>query len=1174
MRTKVSSSLVARFAFNCVFAAALLIGVISTRAAEVLLVGADAEWRYSNTATPPPENWKDPAFNASTWKAGHAQLGYGDGDEATVIDGGAITPHPITAYFRKPISIAHPETYAKLALRLIRDDGAVVYLNGKEIFRSNMPDGAITPTTVALTSLGQDAENAFVSFEASSAFLVAGENVFAVEVHQSNVESSDTSFALQVVGVTSDTVPPTPATPVLSIEATRPSTSEPSPTARIASGLFTIHRSGPTNTAFSAFVAYGGTATAGADYTTLANPVAFKEGQVDARLEVVALSDDLVEGEETVVAELTMPATMGPMAPGYSIDPNKNRAVVTIQDEDKEPAAASINITYPQDHSAFGFGTTLVIKAVAVDPSGYIPRVEFYDGDTLLGVSEIAFVQAPPAGTPIEHSFAWHNLPIGEHVLTARATAAGGVKVVSAPVTILVAVIDPPPPPVVSIRSVPDLTTRPIPNADYASDFFEVRRSGPTNESLKVYFEVPTVSPTGAAHIATPGVDYVALKSPVEIPAGQFATYFHVEAIDDTLVEGPEQVLVKLVNAPSDARFYQIDSEHSQAAVTITDNDTAPEQVKLAVEAADGVASEIGTTTVIDTAMFLIKRVSGPTNIAVTAYYHMSGTASNGVDYAKLSGTVEIPAGVARAEIPIKPIADNIAEGEETVILTLDAPACVAIFPPPPDCYLIGEAASGHAVIVDQLNVPGVHIVRPSNGAVFTVGHVIDIEAAATERSGPISKLEILADGKVLGTTASVDLVVHWADASIGTHSIVAHLVTTAGQEAKVEIHILVREPEASAFVFRKLPPAFTPGTPFTVELRAEPPSGTRAYAVEDHPPTNWGVSEISEGGAYDAATGKVKFGPFLDTTARTLTYRVTAPATAGAVAQVGEFNGAGSIDGASYPIGGDRVIRQSPSVHPADTDKNFGIVLNEVTAYASTWKSGGDVPISYVTRAGFIWKHGEGYKFDGSQQPPLCWVPLQAPADQVTASSVMETERFGAAETQPGITASMAIQITPPTGTSAYAVIERVPSGWTVTEISNEGTFDAASASVRWGVFFDATARTLKYKITPPPAITSVARFSGVVSFDGSVREITGRDRVISSDDTSRPLLADCQRDETGKVKLRLDGATGQVGVLQSSTDLQNWEDVATLYLPDGTVEFEDNSGSSALRYYRLQVR
>src|SRR3954447_10996033 len=101
MRTKVSSSLVARFAFNCVFAAALLIGAISTRAAEVLLVGADAEWRYSNTATPPPENWKDPAFNASTWKAGHAQLGYGDGDEATVIDGGAITPHPISAYFRK-----------------------------------------------------------------------------------------------------------------------------------------------------------------------------------------------------------------------------------------------------------------------------------------------------------------------------------------------------------------------------------------------------------------------------------------------------------------------------------------------------------------------------------------------------------------------------------------------------------------------------------------------------------------------------------------------------------------------------------------------------------------------------------------------------------------------------------------------------------------------------------------------------------------------------------------------------------------------------------------------------------------------------------------------------------------------------------------------------------------
>ena len=54
----------------------------------------------------------------------------------------------------------------------------------------------------------------------------------------------------------------------------------------------------------------------------------------------------------------------------------------------------------------------------------------------------------------------------------------------------------------------------------------------------------------------------------------------------------------------------------------------------------------------------------------------------------------------------------------------------------------------------------------------------------------------------------------------------------------------------------------------------------------------------------------------------------------------------------------------------------------------------------------------------------------------------------------------------------------------------------------------------------------------------------------------------------------LQVSGPAGQVGVLQSSTDLVQWQDVATVYLPDGTVQFQDDAAAAAVKYYRLQVR
>src|SRR6266853_3024203 len=96
-----------------------------------------------------------------------------------------------------------------------------------------------------------------------------------------------------------------------------------------------------------------------------------------------------------------------------------------------------------------------------------------------------------------------------------------------------------------------------------------------------------------------------------------------------------------------------------------------------------------------DPAVFTVTR-TGPTNSPLTVFYSVGGTASNGVDYVRLPGSVIIPAGASSANIDVWVIDDLFVEGTETVELTLQPPVCVQIFPPPPDCYLVGP--SDHAV--------------------------------------------------------------------------------------------------------------------------------------------------------------------------------------------------------------------------------------------------------------------------------------------------------------------------------------------------------------------------------------------------------------------------------------------------------------------------------------------
>ncbi len=170
--------------------------------AQTTLVARGSAWKYLDNGSNQGAAWMATTFDDSTWAAGNAQLGYGDGDEATIVGyGGNPNAKFITTYFRKAFTVANPADFTSLNLGILRDDGAVVYLNGTEVYRTNMPTGAVGYQTLASVAVsGAEETTTFLQTTVGPNLLVAGTNVLAVEIHQVNATSSDISFDFDLIG--------------------------------------------------------------------------------------------------------------------------------------------------------------------------------------------------------------------------------------------------------------------------------------------------------------------------------------------------------------------------------------------------------------------------------------------------------------------------------------------------------------------------------------------------------------------------------------------------------------------------------------------------------------------------------------------------------------------------------------------------------------------------------------------------------------------------------------------------------------------------------------------------------------------------------------------------------------------------------------------------------------
>ena len=157
-------------------------------------------WSYLDDGSNQGTAWRQLGFDASNWPVGRSELGYGDYDEGGSLNYGSDPNNkPITVYFRRSFQVTDVSPLTNLEVGLLRDDGAVIYLNGTEVLRDNLPTGTIGYQTRASRDISSRTEEmAFTWYTIPVALLKNGENVIAVEVHQFAPNSDDLSFNLQL----------------------------------------------------------------------------------------------------------------------------------------------------------------------------------------------------------------------------------------------------------------------------------------------------------------------------------------------------------------------------------------------------------------------------------------------------------------------------------------------------------------------------------------------------------------------------------------------------------------------------------------------------------------------------------------------------------------------------------------------------------------------------------------------------------------------------------------------------------------------------------------------------------------------------------------------------------------------------------------------------------------
>lgn len=157
---------------------------------ETSVLSRGSSWKYYDQGSLDGVNWTSSTYDEDGWKSGEAPLGYEKSGIRTTLEYGDRNNKRPTAYFRKSFSLERgPSSKEQVKLSFTIDDGFIVYVNGTEAGRYNMPSGNVGYNTFATSYAPSNPDQGTINL--SPLLFHKGNNVIAVEVHNNSATSTD-----------------------------------------------------------------------------------------------------------------------------------------------------------------------------------------------------------------------------------------------------------------------------------------------------------------------------------------------------------------------------------------------------------------------------------------------------------------------------------------------------------------------------------------------------------------------------------------------------------------------------------------------------------------------------------------------------------------------------------------------------------------------------------------------------------------------------------------------------------------------------------------------------------------------------------------------------------------------------------------------------------------------
>lgn len=281
------------------------------------------------------------------------------------------------------------------------------------------------------------------------------------------------------------------------------------------------------------------------------------------------------------------------------------------------------------------------------------------------------------------------------------------------------------------------LTVSPPPSVSISVSPASVSEDGATNFTYTVTRSLNLSSPTvvnlTASGTATSGVDYTGAPATISIPAGATTATFVIDPAVDGTVEADETVTFTVAAGTG----YSVGAPASATGTILNDDvPSATISVSPAAVAEDGAPNLIYTVT-----------LNQASTSALSVNYTITGTATNGTDYASIASPLLIPAGNTTGTITVNPTVDATIEADETVTLTLAGGTGYTVGVP--------NAATGTILNDDQPNLT-INDVTISEGNAGTTNFTFTVSLSAPAGPGGVTFDIATADDVA---TAGVDYV-------------------------------------------------------------------------------------------------------------------------------------------------------------------------------------------------------------------------------------------------------------------------------------------------------------------------------------------------------------------------------------------------------------------------------